>query len=174
MGIALPVVFALLGMAVIGKALVVAAPPQWLTGEFILLLAFCALVRECWRFITLPRMAVRAGDPLAGPGAMSAAMSAAMPAGAAAGAGGTQRRLCAADVFGRASANAETAERAARQRVTDEIRPGQTVEQIAQEMIARSFRELSMQYHPDRGGDVEVMMRLNAARDLMLRSIRKR
>lgn len=169
MGIALPVVIALFGMTVIGGALVETAPPHWQAGELLLLFAFLAMVRECWRFFEEPRMAVRANDPLAGLDWLDDTAGSGAPR---AGMGGAPPQLGAADEFARASANAAAAG-AARQKLAAEIRPGQTVEQIAHMMLARAFHELSMQYHPDRGGDTEVMMRLNAARDLMLRSLRK-
>lgn len=46
-------------------------------------------------------------------------------------------------------------------------------EDIAQEMVNHAFRHVAMKYHPDRGGDPETMRRIYAAREIMLRAIRR-
>lgn len=52
------------------------------------------------------------------------------------------------------------------------IAPDPSVEQIAHEMLMQSFRQFSLKYHPDRGGDPEIMRRVYAARQMLQRALR--
>ncbi len=48
-----------------------------------------------------------------------------------------------------------------------ELRSNDSVEQIARSMIATSFRQASMKYHPDHGGSNDLMGRIVQARTLL-------
>jgi hypothetical protein len=54
-----------------------------------------------------------------------------------------------------------------------EIRADHSVEEIANLIVTQAFRKVSLKYHPDRGGDREIMRRVYAAREMMLRAIHR-
>jgi hypothetical protein len=54
-----------------------------------------------------------------------------------------------------------------------DLRPNDSVEQIARTMIAAGFRQASMKYHPDHGGSNDLMGRIVQARTMLLNALRR-
>jgi hypothetical protein len=54
-----------------------------------------------------------------------------------------------------------------------QLRPDDSVPQIARSMVTASFRQASLKYHPDHGGSTDLMVRIVQARDLLF-SVLKR
>lgn len=52
-----------------------------------------------------------------------------------------------------------------------ELRPHDSVEQIARVMVTTSFRQASMKYHPDHGGSNDLMGRIVQARTILLSAL---
>ena len=151
-----PVWFTLVGIVAIGYTLAILAPAQWQLGELILAAACIVLLRE--RKILLDHV------PEPQPSTQSfSASTAGWFAGSApyVPSGGPR-------VF-----HAREFEPAASSRPTPSAATGRSVEQIAHEMLAQAFRQASLKYHPDHGGDPEDMRRVYAAREMMLRAIRR-
>jgi hypothetical protein len=152
MPFALRVTFAILGIVAIGHALAAAAPSAWKLGEFILLAALIVLVREYIGFREAVRGIRRIRDPFTGYRPFARAVS---PEGFEQAAGP------------QAAAGESKLDESA------EIHADDSVEHIAQVMVTQAFRKVALKYHPDHGGDPEIMRRVYAARELMLRTIRR-
>ena len=75
--------------------------------------------------------------------------------------------------FERAAAGPRLVPRASKRSGRGDFDAEDSVEQIAQEMVTQAFRQISRKYHPDHGGDQEMMRRVYEAREMMLRAIRK-
>jgi|SRR5271165_6797137 len=144
MGIALVVLITILEILGVACALATSAAPKRALGELMLLAAALVVLRECLTLRETEAELRRSNDPFPGFPAHSRP-AAARPAP-------PQARKIAAGA---------------------RITPDHTVEQIAHEMLMQSFRQLALKYHPDRGGDPEIMRRVYAARRLLQRAIRR-
>jgi hypothetical protein len=151
MAVTLRVTITILGIAAIGRLLASASSPQYALGELILLGAFMVLVRECLRLREVKQDLLRCRDPFVG-----------IP-------GGPYARAVPSD-FGRLPAGSRA------EPIVDfsaEISTDDSVEEIAHVMVTQAFRKVSLKYHPDHGGDPEIMRRVYEAREMMLRAIRR-
>jgi hypothetical protein len=151
MALSLRVTLTILGLAAIGRLLAAASSVKYGLGELILLGAFLVLVRECLRLREVKQDLLRCRDPFAG-----------SPAGPYA-------RAVPSD-FGRVPAGSRV------EPIVDvsvEISADDSVEEIAHVMVTQAFRKVSLKYHPDHGGDPEIMRRVYEAREIMLRAIRR-
>jgi hypothetical protein len=157
MAVALGAIFTILGLMAIGRALAAAAPPAWKLGEFILLAAFVFLVRECIGFREAVKDIRRSRDPFAG---------------ATAGFAGSRPSARTVPPK-RTESSSRAAESESELDDGAEIRADHSVEQIANLMVKQAFRKVSLKYHPDHGGDPEIMRRVYAAREMMLRAIHR-
>lgn len=54
-----------------------------------------------------------------------------------------------------------------------DLRPNDSVEEIARTMVAVGFRQASMKYHPDHGGSNTLMARIVQARTMLLSALRR-
>jgi hypothetical protein len=153
---ALGVLFTILGLMAIARELAAAAPPGWKLGEFILLAAFFYLVRECIRFREAVKDIRSSRDPFAGstPYTRAPEFEHATPDP------------------GQATPDPPAAASEPKPDGGVEIRADDSVEKIAHVMVTQAFRRVSLKYHPDHGGDPEIMRRVYAAREMMLRAIR--
>jgi hypothetical protein len=158
MPLALRVTLTILGIVAIGRVLAAATPPEWKLGEFILMTAFIVLMRECLRLREAAQDLLRCKDPFAG---NPAGFTRSRPEGP-----GTPD-------FEQAASSPRPAASEPKLDGSAEIRADDSVEHIAQVMVTQAFRKASLKYHPDHGGDPEIMRRVYAAREVMLRAIRK-
>ena len=186
MVIARSVLFTFLGIVTIGCVLASLTPPAWGVAEMVLIVACIVLVKEYGRALE--------ADDQRSPGTL-------LPGGETGFSqfgnwifgetAGSERR---ARVFNPWDVTHEPYARVNAQRVhsawagtghthTDAGagQPGrynaalrsQSVEQMAQEMLTLAFRQASLKYHPDQGGNPESMRKVYAARELLLRGIHK-
>ena len=86
----------------------------------------------------------------------------------------TYTRPATAQSFDTASGGFPTYARSEWQRDGIEIRPNDSVDQIARSMVATSFRQASLKYHPDHGGSNDLMGRILQARILLLGALNRR